>query len=206
MKKLFPVLFIAGIGLITYLSFTKSKTDKIVSKSQSDISVSEHEEEENEAEEQDGILLAQQMEFEMTKDIQLGYVPKYRLIQTQETMMQRRRANPSARLDGASAFTWAERGPNTDAVGPSNGNGRVTAGQVTAGRMRAILVDLADATNKTVWVGGVDGGIWKTTDIVTDPSTWIPVTDFASNIAIASIAQSPVNTNTMYFGTGVVNT
>ena len=195
---------IVVIGLISYLSFFHSKPDKnsfLTPLTRLD-SEPESDQETNEADEQDGILQAQQMEFEMTKDVQLGYVPKYRLIKAQDELMLQRRSNPGARLEGTSAFTWTERGPNADAVGPSNGNGRVTAGQVTAGRIRAIWVDLADATNKTVWVGGVDGGIWKTTDIVTKPSTWIPVTDFTANIAIGSITQSPVNTNIMYFGSG----
>ncbi len=154
--------------------------------------------EEGEAEEEDGIQQAQEMEINMTKDLALGYVPKFRLIETHEELLRQRQAN---RGQGADAFTWIERGPNSDVNGPY-GNGRVTTGQATAGRMRAIWVDLADNTNKTVWVGGIDGGIWKTTDITVKPSPWSLVTDVTANIAIASIAQSPVNTDVMYFGTG----
>ena len=71
-----------------------------------------------------------------------------------------------------SALAWTERGPNTDVVGPSNGNTRGPGNNaVTSGRMRAILVDLADATNHTVWAASVSGGLWKTSDISASPAT-----------------------------------
>lgn len=152
-----------------------------------------------ETKEQDGILQSQQMEFELTHDVSLGYIPKYRLINAHETLKQQRRQNG---VNRTTALSWSERGPNSDVEGPSNVNGRVSPGQVTAGRIRTIWVDLADATNQTVWTGGVDGGIWKTNNIVADPAAWSLVTDMSSNIAIASICQSPVNTDIMYFGTG----
>jgi trimeric autotransporter adhesin len=151
---------------------------------------------------EDGISAAQKMEFEQTKDISLGYIPKYRLIQATEDLK-------TARLNGSypdqlTSLTWVERGSNSDAVGPSNGNGRVSGTQVTSGRMRAIWVDLQDATNKTVWVGGIDGGLWKTNDITSSPATWTVINDFLGNLAISSICQDPLGTNkdTMYFGTG----
>ncbi len=139
----------------------------------------------------------------MTKDIKLGYVPKSRLIEAY-TQLQRNRmlqVNSPNGTQQAEALTWAERGPNTDAVG-AYGNSRPGNGGATSGRMRAILVDLADATNKTVWAGGIDGGVWKTTDITAASPTWTLVNDFFSNMAIASICQNPASTNTMYFGTG----
>ncbi|MGH2566156.1 MAG: WD40/YVTN/BNR-like repeat-containing protein, partial [Ginsengibacter sp.] len=156
--------------------------------------------EEDEANE-DGIFQAQQQEFELTKDISLGYIPKDRLVRAYQNLMTKRRLSPNT-PSSVSALTWSERGPNSDAVGPSNGNTRAGSG-VTSGRIRAIWVDLSDASNHTVWVGGVDGGIWKTTDISASPATWTPVNDFLSNLAIGSICQDPLGTkDTMYFGTG----
>lgn len=159
-----------------------------------------HSENENEEEREDGILLTQQQEFERTKDVTLGYIPKYRLINAYENSIQQRqmRTNYTTNVE---ALTWTERGSYADAVGPSNGNGRPGNG-VTSGRVRAIWIDLADASNKTVWIGGIDGGIWKTSDITASPATWTLVNDFFGNMAIASICQDPSNTNTMYFGTG----
>lgn len=159
-----------------------------------------HSDKENDEEREDGILLSQQQEFEMTKDVSLGFVPKYRLISAYENTLRQRqmRTNSTASVE---ALSWMERGSYSDVVGPSNSNGR-PGNRVTSGRVRAIWVDLADATNKTVWLGGIDGGIWKTTDITASPATWTLVNDFFGNLAIASICQDPSNTNIMYFGTG----
>ncbi len=148
---------------------------------------------------EDGILAAQKMEFELTKDISLGYVPKYRLVNAYLGLIKNRNLNTPTNIN---ALTWAERGPNTDTVGPSNGNTRADNG-VASGRMRAIWVDLSDPSYHTVWIGGIDGGLWKTTDISASPATWTPINDFFSDLAISSICQDPLGTmDTMYFGTG----
>lgn len=99
---------------------------------------------------------------------------------------------------------WVERGPTTDATGPSNGNIRQTAstGPSTAGRTRSILVDANDGTGNTVWTGGVNGGLWKTTNYTAASPTWGLIDDFFANLAITSIAQDPSALNTMYFCTG----
>lgn len=154
-------------------------------------------EEKGEKEEQDGIRQIQEHEFRITRDPALGFVPQYRLIQAGEELLNQRQAR-TAQLTG---LTWFERGSYTDVVGPSNGNGRPGNG-VTSGRIRALWVDLSDPTRKTVWAGGVSGGLWKTTDITANPANWTPVNDFMGNLAIASIAQDPSNPNIMYCGTG----
>ncbi len=159
-----------------------------------------------ESEKQDGILESQKMEFEITKDVALGYVPKDRLIAAYEKMVYDRKNSPNS-PSSVLALTWAERGPNTDVIDPfSNGNTRgnqTAADAVTSGRMRAIWVDLADATNKTVWAGSVSGGLWKNSDITsTSAANWTLVNDFFGNLSVASICQNPANTDIMYFGTG----
>ncbi len=107
----------------------------------------------------------------------------------------------SARIANTAYFTWTERGPYTDVVGPSNSNTRAN-NAVTAGRVRATWVDLSDATKKTVWVGSVSGGLWKTTDITAALPTWTLVNDFLSNLAVTGICQDPTHTNIIYFCTG----
>lgn len=154
-------------------------------------------------EKEDGIKEAMEMEFERTKDVKLGYVPKERLVNAYNKLVAERRSGISNRI---SALVWNERGPNSDVVGPGNGNTRGPSNNaVTGGRMRAILVDLADASNRTVWAASVSGGLWKTTDISASPSNWLLINDFLGNLAITSICQNPVNTNIMYFGTGEMN-
>jgi PKD repeat protein len=137
---------------------------------------------ENESEKTDGMDKAWQQEFEMTKDPSLGYVPKERLIPalayTKTILAQR----------GGQAI------PNIEwrALGPKN----------YGGRTRTLLVDLNDATRKTVWAGSVGGGLWKTSDITVSEPNWLPITDLFGNLAITSIAQDPTNTQNIYFGTG----
>ncbi|HMO32624.1 MAG TPA: T9SS type A sorting domain-containing protein [Lacibacter sp.] len=144
------------------------------------------------------------MDYELTKDPKLGYVPAERLVLAYDKILKERRSGRYARL--ASALNWQERGPTTNTVGPSNGNVRGPQNNaVTSGRKRAIWLDLNDPTHKTVWVGSVSGGLWKTNNITADPANWILVNDFLGNLAVTSITQDPVNKNVLYFGTGERN-
>jgi hypothetical protein len=162
------------------------------------------EQEGEEFENEDGIREAQEMDFEMTRDNRLGYVPASRLVDAYNRITLERRAGRYART---SALNWVERGPNTNTIGPSNGNfrGPGPGVPVVSGRMRAVHVDLNDASNKTVWAASVSGGLWKTNDITANPANWILVNDFLGNLAISSITQSPANKNIMYFATGERN-
>jgi photosystem II stability/assembly factor-like uncharacterized protein len=133
--------------------------------------------------EQDGMDKAWEQELEMTKDPALGYVPKERLIAawnyTKQNMLQQRSTQAIPNIE------WK-------ALGSKN----------YGGRTRALLVDLNDATGKTVFAGSVGGGLWKTTDITATEPNWAPVNDLFGNLAISSLAQDPTNTAVMYFGTG----
>jgi hypothetical protein len=194
MRKSFAVALtvIAVIGI--FLCYNLFFSQDLNQKKEADI---ELEKEEG----QDGIQLSQELDFEQTKDIKLGYVPEDRLIKASERLVAARRAmrtNPALRT---TALTWTERGPYTDINGPQ-GNSRGATGSVTSGRMRTIHLDISDATNRTVWVGGVDGGLWKTTDVTANPANWTPINDQLGNLAVSDIAQDPTNPDIMYYGTG----
>lgn len=140
------------------------------------------EEEENGIALQDRMDLAWQQEKEMTKDPALGNVPTDRLIPAWQYTKQ----NLAQRTNAAIAnMNWIS-------VGPKN----------WGGRSRAICIDLNDATRKTVFVGSVGGGLWKTTDITATEPNWQAVNETFGNLAITSIAQDPSNTQTLYFSTG----
>ncbi|MGG9961783.1 hypothetical protein [Ferruginibacter sp. SUN106] len=147
----------------------------------------------------DGPELAARQEFEKTKDPATGKVPRERLLAAIETTNDLKQLNSQSLIGGLS---WIERGPNSDLPGPF-GNARPT-GASTAGRIRAMMVDSTDATHKTVWVGGVDGGLWRTSDITASPATWVLINDNLSNLAISDICQDPRPgfQNIMYFCTG----
>lgn len=145
---------------------------------------------------------AAKYEFDRTKDPATGKVPVERLLvakqKTEASKLATRLSN--TRIE---ALSWQERGPNLDVVGASNGNTRANNG-ITSGRIRAIMVDSNDITHKTVFVGGIDGGLWKTTDITTAPANWTLINDYLNNLAISAICQDPRPgfTNNMYFCTG----
>ena len=158
---------------------------------------------ENETEENDmydGPDKAAEFEFNRTKDPATGLVPREKLLLALDQ-------TEASKLDvlgrGITALNWIERGPTSDLPGPSNGNTRANNG-FAAGRVRAIMVDSNDVTRKTVFIGGVDGGLWKTTDITTAPANWTLVNDYLSNLAVSAICQDPRPgfTNIMYFCTG----
>ena len=148
----------------------------------------------------DGPELAAQQELEMTRDPRTGQVPWHKLL---EAKLATETAKEAARQNRINALAWEERGPNADVVGPSNGNTRANNG-ITAGRVRALMVDSLDPTKKTVFAGSVSGGLWKTTDITASPAIWVPINDFLSNLAIAAICQDPRPgfQNIMYLCTG----
>jgi len=157
---------------------------------------------ESKGEKQDGIKEAQEMEFQLTKDNTLGYVPRFRLIQAVNDLQIARKNGSYSNLIGA--LSWTERGPYLDLKGPG-GNGRGNIGNPTlSGRIRSIWVDLKDVSNHTVWIGSASGGLWKTTNVAAGPpATWTAVNDFLGNQAIMTICQDPRGTkDVMYLGTG----
>lgn len=150
----------------------------------------------------DGPLERQMLEFEKTKDPATGKIPAGELL-TALVQTEALKATPEARL---ASMNWIERGPVFDSLGPSNGNTRGGFGNkdgvYTSGRMRAVLIDPTDPSDNTVWVGGVNGGIWKTTNLLDVVPTWQNINDFFDNMAISSICIDPSNSNIMYFSTG----
>ncbi len=152
-----------------------------------------------EKEKYDGPAMIAKMEFERTKDPATGTVPRDRLIRALYYTDSLKKTLPFQLIAGYG--NWTERGPTADVVGVSNGNTRANSG-IASGRIRAVLVDAADPLGNTVFIGGVNGGIWKTTDITASPATWTFVNDFFSNMAITGICQSPATPATMYFCTG----
>lgn len=158
---------------------------------------------EEENEEYDNPMERELQEAEKIKDPALGYVPYQRLydaINYTETLK-----NTNSR--SIASLTWIERGPVYDSVGPSNGNrrggGASSTGGYTAGRMRAFLLDtLNDPSGNTVFAGGVAGGVWRCTNFLSAIPNWVPVNDYFTNLAIASISQNPANPSILYFATG----
>src|SRR5206468_2770127 len=96
-----------------------------------------------------------------------------------------------AGLAGAAAgqTIWRDLGP-APLGGFGGGTGRVAA--IAPSRI----------TGGLYYVGGADGGVWKTTN---GGSTWTPLTDTAPTSAIGALALDPTNQSIVYAGTGEAN-
>ena len=191
MKKLYAhffgykfwVLATALIGGVWVASHWEKLEDQLIPK-EWEHEEGEYEDEEDENEQQRSEDIAY-MEFMKTRDLSMNEIPKERLMDAMHY-----RDEMIAQLPGTSAapvggVMWQERGPSN-----------------VAGRIRAILVDSRDNTGNTVLVGGVGGGVWRTTNAQAATPTWNKINDFFDNIAVSSMAQDPSNPSTIYFGTG----
>ena len=79
------------------------------------------------------------------------------------------------------ATTWQEQGPRPILGG---GNVKVT-GQPQVG---SILAVAPHPTNQDIiWVAGVNGGIWKTSNATSATPSWTPLTDNAASLSISAI-------------------
>jgi photosystem II stability/assembly factor-like uncharacterized protein len=82
----------------------------------------------------------------------------------------------------ASDLNWIERGPAN-----------------VAGRTRDVIVDPADSTARTWFLGSVGGGIWHTEDA---GDSWELLTPDITSMATSALAMAPSDNNVIYAGTG----
>jgi hypothetical protein len=78
----------------------------------------------------------------------------------------------------------------------ATGDGFQNYDQVS-GRATAVAIDPADPTGNTVYIGGAQGGVWKSTNATNAASnvTWSAVTDNQATLSIGSIVIQPGNSN-----------
>jgi hypothetical protein len=77
----------------------------------------------------------------------------------------------------------------------ASGNGTQDYHQVS-GRATAVAIDPADPTGNTVYIGGAQSGVWKSSNaanITASSVTWTPVTDDQATLSLGSIAIQPGN-------------
>lgn len=135
----------------------------------------------------DGPGKAAKFEVLRTKDPDLGYVPKGKLLEAYERTEQIR-ASQVVKLNSVmtSNLDWKEIGPTE-----------------VGGRTRAIMWDPNDPNDHKVWVGSVSGGLWYSTNITYSSNPhWYKVNDFWDNLAISSIDYDPTDTQIYYASTG----
>jgi PKD repeat protein/photosystem II stability/assembly factor-like uncharacterized protein len=123
-------------------------------------------------------------DYEMTKDLQLGYPPTERKLAAYEELKSRK-TRRSLDLRAIPNTTWQERGPNN-----------------VGGRTRAIMFDPNDPEGKRVFAGGVSGGLWMNPNIEDVNSKWENKDDFMASLAVSSLAFDPTTPTTFYLATG----
>ncbi len=106
--------------------------------------------------------------------------------------IEQMRAMERLSLPGLSALSWTSIGPR-----PIHTPYRYST---VSGRVTTVVVD--PRNNGVVYLGGAQGGVWKSTDA---GATWAPLTDNQPSLAIGSLALDPSNPDTIYAGTGEEN-
>lgn len=105
----------------------------------------------------------------------------------------------AARVDGKPPVTsapWQMLGP-VPLASDATGNGTQNYNQVS-GRATAVVIDPADPTGNTVYIGGAQGGIWKSTNAAASAANsvaWTATADDQATLAIGALAIQPGNTN-----------
>jgi hypothetical protein len=109
-----------------------------------------------------------------------SYEEYQKFLQNNSTAKQIITASPSA-----TTANWTALGP----FGSASGTG--------AGRLQCVRFH--PAGTGTVYVGSVDGGLWKSTN---NGASWTTTTDQIASLGVSDIAIDPSNTNIMYISTG----
>src|SRR5215831_3047957 len=92
--------------------------------------------------------------------------------------------------------SWISQGPGPSLNGQTEGIGD----NPVAGAIDAIALG---ANPSILYVGTVNGGVWKTTNATFPRPSWIPLTDLKlPALSINSLAISPTDGNTLFVGTG----
>ena len=102
---------------------------------------------------------------------------------------------------------WTPIGPTPTAASGFDFLNQTFLATNFSGRINAIAVD--PSSPSTVYLGGADGGLWKSTD---GGANWVPLTDTQPSLAIGAIAIDPSAAScgsgsclTLYVGTGEAN-
>lgn len=108
------------------------------------------------------------------------WTSRYLAAQKQMRRMPRLAAAAAGKRTSAAAGVW-------EPLGPGN----------LGGRTRALVVD--PVRPLTLYAGGVDGGVWKTSD---GGASWTPLGDLLPSLAVTALVLDPKDRRVLYAGTG----
>jgi len=117
-------------------------------------------------------------------------------MQARAARLARARAVQPNSQPPASSGGWMPLGP-VPLASDATGDGFQDYHQVS-GRATAVAIDPADPSGNTLYIGGAQGGVWKSTNAATSVAnnvTWTAVTDDQATLSIGSIVIQPGNSN-----------
>ncbi len=138
--------------------------------------------------------------FRKARAFPYAHIPQGARAKAMQQMMKMRAAEQAAAaVNGGPAplgplNTWT-------AIGPSPTNAAVFGGKFYSGRITGISIDPNDTLGKTIYIGGAEGGVWRTTDA---GSTWTPLLDNPIN-TVTSTALGPFPNSSMAVGAVLVD-
>lgn len=110
--------------------------------------------------------------------------------------MRAERALKAHPQDSFSIGSWIPLGP-VPLASDASGNGTQDYHQVS-GRATAVAIDPSDPTGNTIYIGGAQSGVWKSTNaanITANNVAWAAVTDDQATLSIGAIAIQPGNSD-----------
>src|SRR5882724_10998465 len=116
----------------------------------------------------------------------------------------RQAANPGAALAASTSTTTAPTSGGWTALGPAPLISDPGTGQnygFVSGRATSVLIDPADSSGNTAYLGGAYGGLWRTQNGMSggsgNPSgvIWTPMIDTMGTLAVGAIALQPCSSN-----------
>src|SRR5689334_9255891 len=90
--------------------------------------------------------------------------------------------------------TWTPAGPAPTLGGQVEG--MTAQNSPVDGAVKSLVVAPNDSSGNTVYVGTVNGGVWKTTNFLTaspNGPTWTPLTDFQTSLSIGALRLDPTD-------------
>jgi hypothetical protein len=127
---------------------------------------------------------------------ELGHRAYQTKMQARAVRLARAHAAAQPASDAPLSGGWTPLGP-VPLASDATGTGFQDYHQVS-GRATAVAIDPADPTGNTLYIGGAQGGVWKSTNSATSiPNnvTWTALTDDQATLSIGSIVIQPGNSN-----------
>lgn len=123
--------------------------------------------------------------------------------------VEKKRIEPTATMKKAeknrdrSPYNWVSAGPQGATDGQVEGMG--AQNNPVAGAIHCVLPHPENAD--ILWIGSVNGGIWKTENARAASPVWTPLTDEAAGLSIAALEMDPTDTShqTLIAGLGRVS-